>query len=386
MVNHKRKVAVILSTALVTSMLAIGGVVSAQSKSGEMTVLAASQQYQKVNVVIDGVLQTFDQSAIVKNGSTMVPLRGVFEALKAEVEWNQATRTVTATKDTTTIILGVDETYAFVNLVPVELAAKAEIINGSTMVPLRFVSEALGARVDWNAETFTATITSGVNGIVVLYGKHTYGSKNQAEYDKVMEIINEKVKTIDTVPLDSRGRFEALFEAYLYEGDRAANYPSDSNEHRGLTLAHGTFGPLLEAGLTADQAAHAYRTSMLATSFIPGNVDSEDFSKRSAFDSLVHKVRDCYSEAHIYSSVFDVMGYNTAIFAAKNHADGIAVNKGKNVSATIGNRYHSIMVVKISNIWYTTEAGHFYKVDLQDLFDKGLVVHGQPTNGAVIKK
>jgi len=63
---------------------------------------------------------------------------------------------------------------------------------------------------------------------------------------------------------------------------------------------------------------------MLATSFIPGNVDSEDFSKRSAFDSLVHKVIDCYSEAHIYSSVFDVMGYNTAIFAAKNHADGIA--------------------------------------------------------------
>lgn len=116
--------------------------------------------YKQVNVVIDGKLQTFSQPAIVKKGSTLVPLRGVFEALKADVSWNAKTGTVTATKGSIKIVLTVGKSVAYVNGKAVTLTAKAEIINGSTMVPLRFVSESLKANVSWDSNTFTATITS----------------------------------------------------------------------------------------------------------------------------------------------------------------------------------------------------------------------------------
>ncbi|WP_165867584.1 stalk domain-containing protein [Paenibacillus pinisoli] len=67
------------------------------------------------------------QSAIIKNGSIFVPLRGVFEALKADVKWDQATQTVTATKGNTTVVLTIGKTTATVNGKTVTLAAKAEI-------------------------------------------------------------------------------------------------------------------------------------------------------------------------------------------------------------------------------------------------------------------
>jgi hypothetical protein len=90
----------------------------------------------------------------------MVPMRGVFEALNAKVEWDNATRTVTATKGDTTIKLTIGNKYAYVNGQKVALATEAIIVNGSTMVPLRFVAESLGAKVEWNNATRTAIITN----------------------------------------------------------------------------------------------------------------------------------------------------------------------------------------------------------------------------------
>lgn len=134
-------------------------------------------QYEEVNVTIDGVLQHFPQSAILYKGSTMVPMRGVFEALKAEVKWDGATQTVTATKGNTTIKLTIGNNYAYVNGKKVALAAEAIIVNGSTMVPLRFVAEALGAKVAWDGATKTAIISQGSEGKP---GSRTGGYRNDA--------------------------------------------------------------------------------------------------------------------------------------------------------------------------------------------------------------
>lgn len=123
-------------------------------------------EYKTVNVLIDGVKQSYDQSAIIKGGSTLVPLRGIFEQLGAEVLWDNATRSVTAKKGDMIIELTVDQKTAYINGKVTELSVEAQIIGGSTMVPLRFVSEALGADVAWDALTFTASITSVENGIV----------------------------------------------------------------------------------------------------------------------------------------------------------------------------------------------------------------------------
>ncbi len=114
-----------------------------------------------VNVVIDGKKQVYDQQPIIQNDRTLVPLRGIFETLGAEIEWDPVNRKVTATKGTTEVVVTIGSRQATVNKSIVQLDVAAQIINDRTLVPLRFVSEALGAEVGWDAATRTALITSG---------------------------------------------------------------------------------------------------------------------------------------------------------------------------------------------------------------------------------
>ena len=81
----------------------------------------------------------------------------IFEALGAEVQWDGNTQTVTATKSGTEIRLVIGGA-AYKNGQEIQLTVPAKIIEGSTMVPLRFVSEALGCQVTWDEKTKTITI------------------------------------------------------------------------------------------------------------------------------------------------------------------------------------------------------------------------------------
>lgn len=116
--------------------------------------------FDSIKVVIDGELQQFEQSPIVVKGNTLVPMRAIFERLGAKVEWNQIQRTVKATKGDTTIGLTIGSSTATKNGQSVKLDVPAQTKNGHTMVPLRFISEALGANVQWNGKTSTVTITT----------------------------------------------------------------------------------------------------------------------------------------------------------------------------------------------------------------------------------
>ncbi|WP_446674095.1 stalk domain-containing protein [Paenibacillus sp. 598K] len=122
--------------------------------------LSAAVLSSSVSVVIDGTRLSLEQPPLLANGRTLVPLRGIFEALGAEVRWTAATRTVTAVKGDTTVSLRIGQSTASVNGQSVRLDAPAVVASGRTMVPLRFVSEALGASVQWDARTSTVTIRS----------------------------------------------------------------------------------------------------------------------------------------------------------------------------------------------------------------------------------
>jgi len=115
-------------------------------------------------VILDNQRLSFDVPPTIENGRTLVPLRAIFEALGADVEWDGQTRTVTAAKDNIQIKLQIGSTTAYKNDSPVQLDVPAKIINNRTLVPLRFVSEALGAKVDWYGPTQTITITSSPVG------------------------------------------------------------------------------------------------------------------------------------------------------------------------------------------------------------------------------
>ncbi|PRO65821.1 copper amine oxidase N-terminal domain-containing protein [Alkalicoccus urumqiensis] len=110
-------------------------------------------------VIIDGERQYYDQPPVIDSGRTLVPLRGIFEELGAQVYWDQATQTVSATGPAR-VELTIGENRAFVNGDSVSLDVPAQIRQGRTLVPLRFVGEALGASVNWNGATRVITIKS----------------------------------------------------------------------------------------------------------------------------------------------------------------------------------------------------------------------------------
>jgi hypothetical protein len=113
-----------------------------------------------IRVTVDGQALFFDVAPVNENGRVMVPMRAIFEALGAEIQWNGATNTVTATKDATAILLTLGKQTATVNGETVSLAAPAKLINERTFVPLRFVAEALGSEVNWDAGTKLVSIAS----------------------------------------------------------------------------------------------------------------------------------------------------------------------------------------------------------------------------------
>lgn len=114
-------------------------------------------------VQLNGNPVAFDVAPFQVGNRTMVPMRAIFEALGAEVQWNDSTQTVTATKNATDVQLTIGETDALVDGHTVVLDVPAMIRRGSTMVPLRFVSESLGANVGWSeANQMVSITTSGV--------------------------------------------------------------------------------------------------------------------------------------------------------------------------------------------------------------------------------
>lgn len=112
-----------------------------------------------ITVVVDGDYLIFEQPPVIVNGNTLVPMRAIFEKLGAEVLWNAGDQSVTANKGATSVWLQIDNSSAKIKGQDQTLEAAPRIVNGNTMVPLRFVSEALGANVHWDDNKKTITIT-----------------------------------------------------------------------------------------------------------------------------------------------------------------------------------------------------------------------------------
>lgn len=100
----------------------------------------------------------FETPPVIEDGSTLVPIRFLFEQMGATVDWEQGTQTATISQGDKTITFTIDNTTAAVNGAPATMTVPARLINGKTMVPLRFLSENLGYTVDWDADSRTAII------------------------------------------------------------------------------------------------------------------------------------------------------------------------------------------------------------------------------------
>lgn len=111
-------------------------------------------------VKINGKVQTFSQPPVIINSSTLVPFRGILEALGAEVRWDGGTRTITAIKGDVKVVLQIGAQAATKNGVPITLTQPALIVNNVAMVPVRFIGQTFADSVDWDGVTRTVLITA----------------------------------------------------------------------------------------------------------------------------------------------------------------------------------------------------------------------------------
>ena len=128
-----------------------------------------------IKVLINGEYIFFDQPPIIENGRALVPMRAIFEALGAEVKWDDSTQSVYATRKTDTLVevtyLKIGDTDMTVSsynpldstelpgrdFITLDVAPK--LVGNRTLIPVRAIAEAFGAKVEWNRKTNTVIIT-----------------------------------------------------------------------------------------------------------------------------------------------------------------------------------------------------------------------------------
>ncbi len=115
---------------------------------------------EKISIRINGELCEFDTNPLIINDRTMVPMRAIFEALGAKITWVDRTKTVVGVRNQQIIKLTINSDKAYIDDKEVTLDSVPVIVDSRTYVPVRFVSEALGEKVEWDAATKTVVITS----------------------------------------------------------------------------------------------------------------------------------------------------------------------------------------------------------------------------------
>lgn len=132
--------------------------------SAAAVVASYATAFGQIRVEVDGNLVHFnDTQPRMIDGRVLVPLRGVLEHMGATVFWDPSRRLVTARQGQRDISLYIGQRSAQVDGRTVSLDVPAMIVGGSTMVPLRFMSESLGAEVMWLSSSRTVRIETALD-------------------------------------------------------------------------------------------------------------------------------------------------------------------------------------------------------------------------------
>ncbi|QGP91306.1 hypothetical protein MGLY_06370 [Neomoorella glycerini] len=113
-----------------------------------------------ITITVDGRPLNLETPPLLQDGHLLVPVRPVSEALQARVTWNEENRAVVIITPQVTINMKVDSKEVFKNGEHLSLDVAVRVSHDRAMVPLRFLAEALGARVVWDAQNQTVTITT----------------------------------------------------------------------------------------------------------------------------------------------------------------------------------------------------------------------------------
>ena len=122
---------------------------------------------ESIAVLLDGQAISFDVEPQIINSRTMVPMRAIFTALGANVDWVEEHRLIVASKNASIITMMIDMPIMHIGNLEtneqktIELDSPPVIVDSRTLVPVRAISDALGVKVDWDSETRSVLLNGG---------------------------------------------------------------------------------------------------------------------------------------------------------------------------------------------------------------------------------
>lgn len=121
--------------------------------------VCVSAKSNEITVYLEGIEVDFDVKPQTVNNRTMVPLRAIFEAMGADVTWQESTKTVISVKDNTRVKMTLNSTTEYIDGVAYEMDVPPVIVDGRMLVPARYVAEAFGYYVNWDQQTKSVLIS-----------------------------------------------------------------------------------------------------------------------------------------------------------------------------------------------------------------------------------
>lgn len=160
----------------------------------------------EINITVDGENVISDTPTQIMDGRTLVPLRVIFEALGAEVNWNSEEKSLNAVKDDTEIYMKIGEKTYTVNDEVKVLDVSPAIIEGRTMVPVRAISESFGCDVKWDSESRSVIITTSVKTVTAT-AEET--EKTEKTTETTTEAVKEEITETESIsPLSFDGTYK----------------------------------------------------------------------------------------------------------------------------------------------------------------------------------
>ena len=141
--------------------LSLGSAVNIFAQNGTEIVMTIGSPVMTVN----GGEQNIDDnntSPVIIDNRTLLPVRALIEAFGGAVDFNSNDKTVTLTYNDNVIQLQINSTTAYVNETEKELDTAPVILNGRTMLPIRFIADNFGLSTNWDANTKTITVSDNI--------------------------------------------------------------------------------------------------------------------------------------------------------------------------------------------------------------------------------
>ena len=159
------------------------------AESGKTIVM----KIDNAEITVDGINKSIDEngtSPVIISDRTYIPVRALMENIGGNAEWDNAAKTAVLNYSDDEIRLTVDSNTAYYNGSSVELDAVPVILNGRTMLPVRFIAESFGFAVDWDSENRTITISEQLTEVST---ELTTVVSEESTVEKTEELTNSKV-------------------------------------------------------------------------------------------------------------------------------------------------------------------------------------------------